>query len=160
MNAKKGLSVIVRLQLLVWIGVVFIIFFSVLTEDGIIHAIIYTPISIAFYLLIIYGNIKFLYPFFWEKRNSIMRVLYVILAVILVAGAALARGYLLLYLSNKYVYFEHPEVMTGSMAAGYVIASFLIFLLSFVYRIAIAYYSLKQQAEEILLQKSQAELNL
>jgi LytS/YehU family sensor histidine kinase len=50
--------------------------------------------------------------------------------------------------------------MTGSMAAGYVIASFLIFLLSFVYRIAIAYYSLKQQAEEILLQKSQAELNL
>jgi LytS/YehU family sensor histidine kinase len=50
--------------------------------------------------------------------------------------------------------------MTAGMAAGYVIASFLIFMLSFVYRIAIAYYSLKQQAEEILLQKSQAELNL
>jgi len=33
-------------------------------------------------------------------------------------------------------------------------------MLSFIFRIAIAYFKLKQQAEEILLQKSQAELNL
>jgi sensor histidine kinase YesM len=160
MNAKGSGSVIVRLQLMIWVGVVFIIFFSVLSEDGLTHAIIYTPISIAFYLLIIYGNIKFLYPFFWEKGNVTMRILYVVLAIMLVGSAALGRGYLLLYLANKYVYVEKPEIMTAGMALSYVIASFLIFLLSFVYRIAIAYYSLKQQAEEILLQKSQAELNL
>jgi sensor histidine kinase YesM len=39
-------------------------------------------------------------------------------------------------------------------------AGFLTYLLSFVFRIAIAYFSLKQQSEKILAQKSQAELNL
>jgi LytS/YehU family sensor histidine kinase len=46
------------------------------------------------------------------------------------------------------------------MALNFVIAGFLSYMLSFVFRIAIAYFGLKQQAEEILLQKSQAELNL
>ncbi|MDP4245689.1 MAG: histidine kinase [Bacteroidota bacterium] len=43
---------------------------------------------------------------------------------------------------------------------SYVPGGILIYVLSLVFRIAIAYFSLKQQTEEILLQKSQAELNL
>jgi len=43
---------------------------------------------------------------------------------------------------------------------GYVPGGILIYVLSLVFRIAIAYFTLKQQTEEILLQKSQAELNL
>ena len=43
---------------------------------------------------------------------------------------------------------------------SYVPGGVLIYVLSLVFRIAIAYFTLKQQTEEILLQKSQAELNL
>jgi LytS/YehU family sensor histidine kinase len=43
---------------------------------------------------------------------------------------------------------------------SYVPGGILIYVLSLVFRIAIAYFTLKQQTEEILLQKSQAELNL
>jgi LytS/YehU family sensor histidine kinase len=42
----------------------------------------------------------------------------------------------------------------------YVPGGILIYVLSLVFRIFIAYFTLKQQTEEILLQKSQAELNL
>ncbi|MDP9048199.1 MAG: sensor histidine kinase, partial [Bacteroidota bacterium] len=41
-----------------------------------------------------------------------------------------------------------------------IIPGVLIYMLSFIFRIAMAYFKLKQQAEEILIQKSQAELNL
>jgi LytS/YehU family sensor histidine kinase len=43
---------------------------------------------------------------------------------------------------------------------AYVPPGILIYVLSLVFRIFIAYFTLKQQTEEILLQKSQAELNL
>ncbi len=43
---------------------------------------------------------------------------------------------------------------------SYVPGGVLIYVLSLVFRIALAYFTLKQQTEEILLQKSQAELNL
>jgi hypothetical protein len=36
----------------------------------------------------------------------------------------------------------------------------LIFILSFVFRIALAYFTIKKQSEQILWQKSQAELGL
>jgi LytS/YehU family sensor histidine kinase len=43
---------------------------------------------------------------------------------------------------------------------AYVPGLILIYVLSLVFRIAIAYFTLKQQTEEILVQKSHAELNL
>lgn len=43
---------------------------------------------------------------------------------------------------------------------NFVIAGLLVFLLSHIFRIAIAYFKLKQQTEDILLQKGQAELQL
>jgi len=43
---------------------------------------------------------------------------------------------------------------------NFIFAGFLTYMLSFIFRIANAYYALKQQSEKILVQKSQAELNL
>lgn len=43
---------------------------------------------------------------------------------------------------------------------AYVPGGILVYILSLVFRVAIAYFTLKQQTEEILLQKSQTELNL
>ncbi len=156
MNFLKDKPAIVRLQWLIWVAVFLIIFFSILPEDGIYHATIFSVTSVAFYILVIYGNILFLYPRFWEKGYKVQYIIYV---VILLVGGGLGRGYLVMFLYNKFVAVK-PEEMTSGMALNFIIAGVLNYMLSFVFRIALAYFSLKQQAEEILVQKSQAELNL
>jgi sensor histidine kinase YesM len=150
------MPVTVRLQWLVWVAVFLILFFSLLPVDGFTHDIIFTPISILFYLAVIYGNISFLYPRFWEKGRYIEYVIYVI---ILLTGAGLLRGYLITVLFN-YVDPSMHEEFTPKEMLNFIIAGFLTYLLSFVFRIAIAYFTLKQQSEKILAQKSQAELDL
>jgi sensor histidine kinase YesM len=145
-----------RLQWLVWIAVFLIIFFSILPVDGLAHAVIFTPISIFFYLVVIYGNIAFLFPRLWEKGY---KAAYVICVIIFLVGAGLARGYLIVNLYNHF-YPKDGEKFTFQSMLNFVIAGFLTYLLSFVFRVAIAYFTLKQQSEKILVQKSQAELNL
>jgi sensor histidine kinase YesM len=156
MKFTRGLSTIARIQWLVWIGVFFIIFFSLLPEDGFYQAGSFTLINIAFYATVIYGNINFLFPRFYEKGKKAQYVIYVI---ILLIGGGLLRGYLIMFLYNKY-FAVKPEAISVSMTINFVVAGFLTYMLSFIIRIALAYFSLKQQAEKILVQKSQAELNL
>jgi len=150
------MTTIVRLQWLIWIAVFLIIFFSIVPEEGFDHALVFTPISVCFYILVIYGNINYLYPRFWERGRKAEYVIYV---VILLVGGGLARGYLVMWVWNTY-FNPKPEAITWGMLLNFIIAGFLNYLLSFVFRIAIAYFTLKQQSEKILAQKSQAELNL
>ncbi|HVW16376.1 MAG TPA: sensor histidine kinase [Mucilaginibacter sp.] len=156
MNSLKRTKAIVRLQWLIWIAVFLIIFFSILPEEGLAHALIFSTTSVAFYTLVIYGNILLLFPRLWERGH---KVEYVVCVIVLLVGGGLGRGYLLIYLVNHFVETK-PESMDLGMALNFIIAGILNYMLSFVFRIAIAYFTLKQQAEEILLQKSQAELNL
>jgi hypothetical protein len=156
MKFIRGMSTIVRLQWLIWIAVFLIIFFSIVPEEGFDHALVFTPISVCFYILVIYGNINYLYPKFWERGR---KVEYVIYAIILLVGGGLARGYLVMWVWNTY-FNPKPEAITWGMLLNFIIAGFLNYLLSFIFRIAIAYFTLKQQSEKILAQKSQAELNL
>jgi len=69
------------------------------------------------------------------------------------------RGYVSIELYKHYLLLKIPPTNL-LMLLGYVPGGILIYVLSLVFRIAIAYFTLKQQTEEILLQKSQAELNL
>lgn len=145
-----------RLQWLVWIGVTLVFFFSVISMDGVGYAITFTPLNIFFYLLIIYGNISLLFPRFWLTGK---KVLYVILSVSLLVGVGIARGYIV-HRINNYFYPNEHEPFTIYSILYYVLTGFLTFMLSFVFRIAIAYFTLKQQSEKIIAQKSLAELNL
>jgi hypothetical protein len=156
MNFIKRMPLTTRLQWLVWIAVFLITFFSILPVDGFAHTSIFTPISVSFYLLVIYGNIAFLFPRLWDKGY---KVLYIICSVILLVGAGLARGYFIVRLNNQFYPAEHEQFTLGSKM-NFIVAGFLTYMLSFVFRIAIAYFTLKQQSEKILVQKSQAELNL
>ena len=150
------MSAIAKLQWIIWIAVFLIIFFSLLPEDGFLHAAIFTSISISFYLLVIYGNIKFLFPRYYEKGQ---KTKYIVFAIILLVGCGMARGFLAMWVWNKY-FAPKPEPITIGMMINFVVAGLLTYLLSFIFRIAIAYFDLKQQSEKILVQKSQAELNL
>jgi sensor histidine kinase YesM len=156
MKFIREMTVTTRLQWLVWIAVFFITFFSLLPEDGFYHALIFTPINNAFYALIIYGNINYLYPRFYERG---LKTMYIICVFILLVGGGLMRAFLYVWLWNKY-FAPKPEEMTLSTMLYFIIAGCLTYLLSFVFRIAIAYFTLKQQSEQMLVQKSQAELNL
>src|SRR5476651_2675371 len=99
MNFFKGQSTITRLQLLVWMAVFFIIFFSILPEGGFLHAAWYTLINVAFYAIVIYGNIKLLFPRLYQKGH---KTVYVICVIVLLVSAGLSRGYLLVDLYNRY----------------------------------------------------------
>jgi sensor histidine kinase YesM len=156
MKFSRAQASITQLQWLIWIAVFFIIFFSILPIEGFYAACSFTIISVTFYVVVIYGNIKFLFPRLYERGHKVQYVIYVI--ILLLAGG-IARGYLINYLYNKF-FAEHPEVITVGMILNFIVAGFLTYLLSFIFRIAIAYFELKQQSEKILVQKSQAELNL
>jgi len=147
---------ITRLQWLVWVAVFLIIFFSFLPEDGFYEAGIFALINITFYAVVIYGNISFLFPRLYEKGY---KVEYVCVAIIFVASAGLSRGFLVETIYNKYFAMK-PEPITIGSYVNFIVAGLLTYLLSFIFRIAIAYFALKQQSEKILAQKSQAELNL
>jgi hypothetical protein len=156
MNFLKGKATITQLQLLIWTAVYLITFFTYLPEDGFVRAASYTQINTAFYLALIYGNIKFLLPRLYERGQ---KALYVICVIVLLVGGGLIRGYILIYISNKFG-SDMKEEMNLSTGSYFIMAGFLTYVLSFVFRIAIAYFTLKQQSEKILAQKSQAELNL
>jgi hypothetical protein len=152
MNFIKRMDTITKLQWVVWIAVFLIIFFSLLPEDGLPHAAIFTSISVSFYLLVIYGNIKFLFPNYYEKGQKIK---YIVFSIILLVGGGLARGFLAMWVWNTY-FAPKPEPITIGTMINFVVAGFLTYLLSFIFRIAIAYFELKQQSEKMLVQKSQA----
>jgi len=147
---------IVQLQVLIWTAVLLLIFFSSLPMDGLLKSVIVTVVTTTVYAIIIYGNILFLYPVFYQKGRFVWYGISVAVFLIL---TGMLKGYagiiLLMYFKLiKTAPLDLPTLLS------YVPGGILIYVLSLVFRIAIAYFTLKQQTEEILLQKSQAELNL
>jgi sensor histidine kinase YesM len=156
MNVFWGRATIRQLQWLVWVAVYFIIFFSFLPMDGPVQAAVFTLIGTIFYAIIIYGNISLLFPRFYERGKHIQ---YIIFVILLLLAAGVLRGFLAMNIYNHY-FAVTPEAITGKTLLNFIVPGVLIYMLSFIFRIAMAYFKLKQQAEEILIQKSQAELNL
>ena len=149
----------VQLQWLVW-GIIFVInFLSYIPVDGFQEAAFYTFFNTLFYAIIIYGNINFLYPRYYQTKQI---PLYIFLSIAFLIGIGAIRGYLVQFLSNKL--FSNPAMPPNPISLQTIIyvilASTVVFILSFVFRIALAYFALKRQAERMLEQKSVAELNL
>jgi sensor histidine kinase YesM len=147
---------IVQLQILIWVAVLLLIFFSLLPMDGFLKSVIYTIVNATSYAIIIYGNILILYPVFYQKRRFVW---YGLLVALFLIATGILRGYASIVLYQHFLLIKTAPVNL-LMLLGYVPGGVLIYVLSLVFRIAIAYFTLKQQTEEILLQKSQAELNL
>ena len=145
-----------QLELMVWGFVFLITFLSYLPMDGLWQSLIYGVMNLSFYALIIYGNISFLYPRLYEKGRIIP---YILATFILLAGVGTLRTFLSLTIYNRY-FAKTPEAGDIWRYLYNSIAGVAIFVLSFVFRIAMAYFRVKRQAEQMLEQKSQAELNL
>jgi len=147
---------IFQLQVLIWVAVLLLIFFSLLPMEGVLKSAINTVVNTASYAIIIYGNILLFYPVFYQKRRFVWYGISVALFLVL---TGMLKGYtgIILY---KYFLLKKSVPINLLDLLSYVPGGILIYVLSLVFRIAIAYFGLKQQTEEILLQKSQAELNL
>lgn len=144
------------LQILIWLAVLLLTFFSMLPMEGAGKSVIYTVINTFFYAVIIYVNILLLYPVFYQKGRRIWYVLFVILFLII---AGMLRGYAIISAYNFFLPGKTRLITLGALL-NYITAGILVYILSLVFRIAIEYFKLKQQTEEIMAQKSQAELNL
>ena len=144
-----------RLQVLVWVAVLLLGFFSILPMDGLSKSIVYTVVNTTSYAIVIYGNILLLYPVFYQKRRFALYGISVALFLIL---TGMLKGYANVIVDRYVLLINAPVDLLDLLA--YVPGLILIYVLSLVFRIAIAYFTLKQQTEEIILQKSQAELNL
>jgi sensor histidine kinase YesM len=147
---------IIQLQVVIWVAVLLLILFSLLPMDGFLKSVIYTIVNTISYAIIIYGNILVLYPLLYEKKKFVW---YGILVVVVLVLTGILRGYASIELYRHFLLLKIPPINL-LMLLGYVPGGVLIYVLSLIFRIAIAYFTIKQQAEEILLQKSQAELNL
>ena len=156
MKIWKHVPGIIELQVLIWAAVLLLIFFSLLPMDGLLKSVIYTLVNTTSYAIIIYGNILFLYPVFYQKRRLISYGITVAFFLIIIG---ILRGYVSIILYQHFLLIK-PAPLTLFTLLGYIPGGILIYVLSLVFRIAIAYFTLKQQTEEILLQKSHAELNL
>jgi sensor histidine kinase YesM len=146
-----------QLQLLIW-GMLFLLnFLSYLPMDGAAQALIYSAMNSLFYAIIIYGNISVLFPRLYERGQIVG---YVLVTTLLLVSVGAGRTLLSTWIYNHFFLKTKPEAVTLMTFLYFIFTSLVIYLLSFVFRIALAYFKLKRQAAQMLEQKSQAELNL
>ncbi|GGA84830.1 sensor histidine kinase [Puia dinghuensis] len=155
-NLFKEKATLIRLQYLVWAAILLISFFDMVSDDGVKRSAAYAIKNSCVYALIIYGNIHFLYPRFYQKRRY---VLYAAGSVLLLLVAGAGKVYLSLAISNKY-FAAAPRLLDVGTYITFVLSGITVFVLSFIFRLALAYFMIKQASEEALLQRSQFELKL
>lgn len=152
------MPVSVRLQWGLWLLLLLLLFFTLLPEDGFIQSGVYALLNTAFYALVVYGNISFLYPRLFLKNR---KVLYIAASVAGLLLVSLLRSYSMMWLYNTFFSMKpHPEQVTTMILVRNVSGLLTIFLLSFILRIFIAYFILKRKTEEMQQQHAQTELEL
>jgi hypothetical protein len=153
LNLRKATPV--ELQFFIWAFVLLLTFFTYL-EEGVGLAASYAGMNTLSYAVIIYGNISFLFPRLYLKGRTIA---YMIIAPLAMFIIAVGRARLAISVHNQF-YPKMPEPFNWQEILYFTSASLFIFMMSFVFRIAIDYFRIKRQAEQMLEQKSLAELNL
>ena len=148
-----------QLEIMVWGFVFLITFFSYLAMESVRESLLWSALNVSWYAVIIYGNIRLFYPRLYEKGHV---VLYVLASAVLLIGVGVTRTWLNITIYNRFfVTAEMPAEKFDRWRFVYnTLTGVAIFVLSFVFRIAMAYFRIKRQAEQMLEQKGLAELNL
>lgn len=156
MKLFSGKPGVVQLQLMVWLFFLVALMLSLMQMDSFGQAITYAFLNTGFYAVIVYGNISWLYPKLYLKGRVVW---YIIAVAAFLIAIGFLRAYITLSVYNAF-FAKKPEVLGPKPIINIMINGLVIFLLSFVFRIAIAYFTLKRQSEEIIAQKTKAELDL
>jgi sensor histidine kinase YesM len=126
------------------------------SSDGVSRSAAYAIINTCFYALIIYGNISVLYPRFYQKKRYVP---YIAGSVLLLLLTGAGKVYIGFAIHNEY-YPTAPRLLDPETYVTFFLSGITVFVLSFIFRLAIAYFMIKQASEEALLQRSQFELKL
>jgi len=153
LNERVTLS---KLQYLVWAAILLISFFSMISSDGARLSAAYAIKNTFFYALIIYGNIYLLYPRLYERKRY---GLYIAGSVLLLLLTGAGKVYLSWIIGGGNI-SEAPKLLDVETYVTFFLSGITVFVLSFIFRLAIAYFMIKQASEEALLQRSQFELKL
>lgn len=145
-----------QLQLLVW-GTIFLVnFFSLLPMDGVLQSTIYTILNTLVYALIIYGNINFLFPRMYGQGKIGW---YILTSIVLLIATGILKSWISQVIYNTW-FAKKYYALTWQNIVYVTVGCAVVFILSFVFRIALAYFALKRQTQQIQEQKSLVELNL
>ncbi|TDO21268.1 histidine kinase [Pedobacter duraquae] len=147
---------IVQLQWLVWVFIFLVLTFSLIPMDGFTQALVYALLNTSFYAAIIYANILFLYPRFYQRGRI---GLYLLCVVVFLIALGAFRAWLTLEIYNQF-FARHPEQMSQKAIISVVVGGLMVFLLSFAFRLVLAYFTLKKQSEELIAQNTLTEINL
>lgn len=145
------------LQWLVWVFVCLLIFVTYVSEDGWKQSGTYAVLHCIFYATLIYTNILVLFPRLYLTGK---RTWYILSVIALIVVLGFVRGATYTWIYNNWFAQKHDHENMMQTIYACMISNVFIYVLSLIFRIAIAYFGLKKQTQEILLQKSQAELNL
>jgi sensor histidine kinase YesM len=145
-----------QLQFLIWCLVFGFTLLTYLPEEGFAQAFTNASFNTIFYALLIYGNISFLFPRLYEKGRVFG---YVLASLFLLIFVGVSRALISVSVYNRF-FAREKEALSVQTFLYFSLAGLVVFMLSFVFRIALAYFRVKRQAEQMLEQKSQAELNL
>ncbi|HXD76959.1 MAG TPA: sensor histidine kinase [Puia sp.] len=156
MRLFLGKATPVQLQFLVWGFVLLLNFFTYVPGEGFGQAVAYAPLNTLFYAIIIYGNISCIFPRLYQRGKTGG---YIIAAASGIIAIAFLRAWLSYIIYNRFFALK-PEVFNWKEIFYFLASSLFIYLMSFVFRIALEYFRVKRQAEQMLEQKSLAELNL
>src|ERR1700744_4344413 len=135
-NPLTGNKRLTALHFLVWTLILAISFFSMISDDGVVRSGLFAINNCCFYAFVIYGNIGFLYPrFFQTKRYA----LYLPGVIVLLCFAALGRGYISTCIHDP-AFAAAPRWLGLQAHIGFLFSIISVFILSFVFRLAMAYF--------------------
>lgn len=154
--AKEKLSP-VKIQWLLWIFVLVVNFVSILPMDGWPRAAIFAALNTVAYATTVYGNIFLLIPKLYNKGH---RIAYILLSPLFILSIGGFRTLTIAWIYNTLFPGDMPSTLSFRTFTYLTTGTLLLFLLSFIFKFALDYFTLKQQAEEVIAGKSKAELNL
>src|SRR5258708_10470592 len=123
MRLLKERATLTRLQYLVWAAILLISFFGMLSSDGARRSAASAIINTCFYALIIYGNIRLLYPRFYERKRY---ALYIAGSVLLLLLAGALQVFLSFVHPSRYI-LPAPHLLGPSTYAYFFFLENLVF---------------------------------
>jgi sensor histidine kinase YesM len=145
-----------RLQLVIWLVISLLLFFSILHYDPFIQALLYTITYVGVYALVIYGNTLWLIPSYFKKRKYIH---YTLGAILIISVAVFIRSYGTFFLYNRF-FSQKAEVFKISTIASSSFSVFLLFVVSILFGLALDYFKLRTLQQSIKAERDAAELHL
>lgn len=125
-------------------------------EDPIVQAFVNTTTTVAFYAIVVYGNALWLIPVLYRKKRI---AAYVITSLLFLTIAVFFRMTLEWKIYNTF-FASAPRPFPAKYLVNYLFSGLFVYLFSIIFRLAIDYFSLRQQQEKMALEHARTELNL